>query len=40
MVAMVRHGLILSHDGATSFRKVFRYLPALREAIKKSKVVA
>ena len=40
MVAMARHGLILSHNGATSLRKVFRYLPGLRDAIQNSKMVA
>ena len=40
MVAMARHGLILSHNGAASFRKVFRYLPGLRDAVKKTKMVA
>ena len=37
-VAMARHGLILSQDGATSLRKVFKYLPGLRDTIKKSKM--
>ena len=36
-VAMARHGLILSQDGATGSRKVSRYLPGLRDAIKTSK---
>ena len=36
-VAMARHGLILSQDGATRVRKVFKYLPDLRDTIKKQK---
>ena len=32
-VAMDRHGLILWENEATGSRKVFRYLPGLREAI-------
>ena len=32
-VGMARHGLILSQDGATSLRNVFKYLPGLRDAI-------
>ena len=39
-VAMTRHGLILSEDGATSLRKVFKYLPGLREAILNLKMTA
>ena len=39
-VAVARHGLILNHNEATSSRKVSRYLPGLRDAIKKSKMVA
>ena len=39
-VAMARHGLILNHNEATSPRKVSRYLPGLRDAIKISKMVA
>ena len=35
---MARHGLILSQDGATSSRKVFRYLPGLRDTVKKSNI--
>ena len=37
-VAMARHGLILSHNEATGSRKVSRYLPDLRDAIKISKM--
>ena len=37
-VAMARHGLILSQDGATSLGKVFKYLPGLRDTIKTSKI--
>ena len=36
-VAVGRYGLILSEDGATGSRKVFRYLWGLRDTIKKSK---
>ena len=36
---MARHGLILSHNEATSLRKGSRYLPGLRDAITKSKMV-
>ena len=39
-VAMARHGLILNHNEATGSRKVSRYLPGLRDAIKKSKITA
>ena len=39
-VAVARHGLILNQDGATSFRKVSRYLPGLRDAIQNSKMAA
>ena len=38
--AVPRHGLILSQDGATHSRKVSRYLPAPRDALKTSKTVA
>ena len=38
--AVPRHGLILSQDGATHSRKVSRYLPGLRDALKTSKTVA
>ena len=34
-VAVDRYGLILRENGATGSRKVSRYLPDLREAIKK-----
>ncbi len=33
VVAMARHGLILSQDGATCLRNVFKYLPGLRDTI-------
>ena len=36
-VAVARHGPILGENGAVGSRKVFRYLPDLREAIKTSK---
>ena len=39
-VAMARHGLILSQNEATGSRKVSRYLPDLRDAIKISKMTA
>ena len=32
-VAVARHGPILGENGAVGSRKVFRYLPDLREAI-------
>ena len=32
-VAVARHGLILWENDATGSRKVFKYLPGLREAI-------
>ena len=37
-VAMARHGLILSQDGATDSRKVFKYLPGLRDTILRPKM--
>ncbi len=37
-VAMARNGLILWENDATGSRKVFKYLPDLWEAIKKSKI--
>ena len=37
-VAMARHGLILSQDGATRLRKVFKYLPGLRDTILRPKL--
>ena len=37
---MARHGLILSHNEATGSRKVSRYLPDLRDAIKISNMTA
>ena len=37
-VAVARHGPILGENGAVGSRRVFRYLPDLREAIKKSKM--
>ena len=37
---MARHGLILSHNEATGYRKVSRYLPDLRDAIKILKMTA
>ena len=40
VVDMARHGLILSQDGATHSRKVSRYLPGLRDALKTSKIAA
>ena len=39
-VAMPRHGLILSQHGATSLRKVSRYLPGLRDTILCPKMIA
>ena len=36
-VEVGRHGLILSHNGATGSRKVSRYLPDLQDTIKKLK---
>ena len=36
-VAMARHGLILSQDGATSLRNVFKYLLGLWDAISRPK---
>ena len=39
-VAMARHGLILSQDEATSSRKVFKYLPGLRDTILRPKMAA
>ena len=36
---MARHGLILSQDGATSLRNVFKYLPGLRDAILRPKMI-
>ena len=38
--AVPRHGLILSQDGATHSRKVSRYLPAPRDALKTSKTAS
>ena len=32
-VPMARHGLILSQDGATNLRNLFKYLPAPRDTI-------
>ena len=37
-VAVARHGPILDDSGATGSRKVSRYLPDLRDTIKKSKM--
>ena len=37
---MARNGPILWENDATGSMKVFRYLPGLREAIKKSKMAA
>ena len=37
MVAVARYGLIIWENEATGIRKVFRYLPDLRDTIKKSK---
>ena len=39
-VAVDRHGLILWENEATGSGKVFRYLPGLRDTIKKSKLYA
>ena len=39
-VAMARHGPILKDNEATGSGKVFRYLPGLRDTIKKSKMAA
>ena len=39
-VAMARNGLILWENEATGSRKVFKYLPGLRDTIKKSKMPA
>ena len=36
-VAVARNGLILWENGATGSRKVFKYLPGLRDAIKNLK---
>ena len=38
-VAMARHGLILNHNEAMGSRKVFKYLPGLRDTIKKQKLL-
>ena len=38
-VAVARHGLILSQDGAAGSRKVSRYLPGLRDVLKTSKII-
>ena len=38
-VEMDRHRLILSQDGATSSRKVFRYLPGLCDIIKNQRML-
>ena len=38
--AVPRHGLILSQDGATHSRKVSRYLPMPRDALKTSKTIS
>ena len=40
VVAMARHGPILKDNEATGSGKVFRYLPGLRDTIKKSKMAA
>ena len=37
-VPMARHGLILSQDGATSLRNLFKYLPAAVIPLKKCKM--
>ena len=37
-VAVDRHGLILWENEATGSGKVFKYLPGLRDTIKKSKI--
>ena len=39
-VAMARHGPILKDNEATGSGKVFKYLPGLRDTIKKSKMAA
>ena len=39
-VAVARHGPILKDNEATGLRKVFKYLPGLRDANKKSKMAA
>ena len=36
-VAVARHGLILSQDGATSLRNLFKYLPGPRDTIQYQK---
>ena len=40
VVAMARHGPISKDNEATGSGKVFRYLPGLRDTIKKSKIAA
>ena len=40
VVAMARHGPILKDNEATGSGKVFKYLPGLRDTIKKSKIAA
>ena len=37
---MDRHGLILGENDATGSRKVFKYLPGLRDTMKNSKIAA
>ena len=37
-VVVDRHGLILRENDATGVRKVFKYLPGLRDLVKKSKM--
>ena len=37
---MARHGPILKDNEATGLRKVFKYLPGLRDAKKKTKIAA
>ena len=39
-VAVARHGPILKDNEATGLRKVFKYLPGLRDVITKSKMGA
>ena len=39
-VAMARHGPVLKDNEATGSGKVFKYLPGLRDIIKKSKMAA
>ena len=39
-VPMARHGLIFNDNEAMCTRKVFKYLPGLRDTIKKIKMVA